>query len=214
MVVNPFAKRKATVQQEPLQDFGEALKEKEEGKRQRRSAAKDTPRRTSTRRVTARSKKAKEVDKQTPSAGETDISSHKDNTFEKGKTEATGKPESQGSQTIRQQGKETPEAGGGATPETADPNLGTREYKVLSPGLPRTASHIEWRRRLGQNPAFLEAVERALANRRKELETCNQELEENPSDEEIKEKAAQLQHMVWLFEDTIQRVREGTYHQR
>ena len=67
---------------------------------------------------------------------------------------------------------------------------------------------------MGQNPAFLEAVERSLANRRKELETCNQELEENPSDEEIKEKAAQLQHRVWLFEDTIHRVKEGTYHQR
>lgn len=99
-------------------------------------------------------------------------------------------PEIQGSQTIRQQGKETPEAGGGATSETADPNLATREYKVLSRGLPWTASHIEWRRRLGQNPSFLEVLERSLANRRKELETCNQELEENPSDKEIKEKAS------------------------
>ena len=49
---------------------------------------------------------------------------------------------------------------------------------------------------MGQNPAFLEALERSLANRRKELETCNQELEENPSDKEIKKKAAQLQHRV------------------
>ena len=213
MVVNSFAKRKATVQRESLQDSGEALKEKEEGKRPRRSAAKDTPRRTLAKWATARSKKAKEADKQTPSARETDISSHNDNTFEKEEPEVTGKPEGQGNQIIRQQSKETPEVGGGATSETANPNPGTREYKVLSPWLPRTASHIEWRRRLGQNPAFLEAVERSLANRRKELETCNQELEENPSDKEIKEKAAQLQHMVWLFEDTILQVREGTYHQ-
>ena len=192
MVVNSFAKRKATVQQESLQDSGEALKEKEGGKRPRRSGAKDTPRKTSPKRVTVRSKKAKEADKQTPSARETDISSHNDNTFEKEEPEVTGKLEGQGNQIIRQQSKETPEVGGGATSETANPNPGTREYKVLSPGLPWTASHIEWRRRLGQNPAFLEVVERLLANRRKELETCNQELEEIPSDEEIKEEAAQL----------------------
>ena len=46
------------------------------------------------------------------------------------------------------------------------------------------------------------------------VDICNQELEENPLDEEIKEKAAQLQHRVWLFDDTIHRVKEGTYHQR
>ena len=71
MVANSFSKRKATVQQESLQDLGEALKEKEEGKRPRRSAAKDTPRRTSARRASARSKKAKEADKQASSARET-----------------------------------------------------------------------------------------------------------------------------------------------
>ena len=53
-----------------------------------------------------------------------------------------------------------------------------------------------------------------MAKKRKELDICNQELEENPSDEEIKEKAARLQHTVWLFKDIIHRVREGTYHQR
>ena len=67
--------------------------------------------------------------------------------------------------------------------------LGTRKYKILSPGLPQTVKHIEWRK-LGQNPAFLVAVEKALANRRKELATYNQELEGNPSDKEVKEKAA------------------------
>ena len=125
-MVNSFAKRKATVQHESLQDSGEVLKEKEEGKRPRRSAAKDTPRRTSARRVTARPKKAKEADKQTPYTREKDISSHKDNTFKKKEPEATGKPESQGNQTIRQQSKEAPEGGGEATSETADPNPGTR----------------------------------------------------------------------------------------
>ena len=79
---------------------------------------------------------------------------------------------------------------GEAVPETTDPKLVTRDYKIISPEIPRTAKCIEWRRRLGQNPAFLTAVEKALANRRKELATCNQELEENPSDKEVKEKAA------------------------
>ena len=115
--------------------------------------------------MTATSKKAKEADKQTPSARETDITSLKDSTFKKEGLEAAGELECQGNQTMRQQSRETLEAGGGATSETVNPNPSTREYKVLSPWLPRTASHIEWRRRLGQNPAFLEAVERSLTRR-------------------------------------------------
>ena len=51
-----------------------------------------------------------------------------------------------------------------------------------------------------------------MVKKRKELDIYNQELEENPSDEETKEKAAQLQHRVWLFEDTIHLVKKGTYH--
>ena len=101
-----------------------------------------------------------------------------------------------GSRTIRQQSKEVPGEGGEATSKTADSNLGPKEYKVLSPGLQQTADRIEWRRRLGQNPAFLGAVERSLVKKRKELDICNQELEENPLDEVIKEKVAQLQHRV------------------
>ena len=54
-------------------------------------------------------------------------------------------------------------------------------------------------------------MERSLVMKRKELDICNQELELNPLDEVIREKAAQLQHRVWLFEDSIHRVKEGTY---
>ena len=57
-------------------------------------------------------------------------------------------------------------------------------------------------------------MERSLAKKRKELDICNPELEETPSDEAVREKVAQLQHRVWLFEDTIHRVKEGIYHQR
>ena len=137
MVVNPFAKRKATVQREPLQDCGEALKEKEEGKRQRRSAAKDTPRRTSTRRGAARSKRVKEVDQPSPAAKEKGIPVLKDNNREKGDSKVTGKPENQGSQAIRQQDEEAPETGGGAVPETTDTKLAqgiTRSYPLGSLG--------------------------------------------------------------------------------
>ena len=45
------------------------------------------------------------------------------------------------------------------TPEVTASDLPPREYKVLSPLLPRTPRHIEWRRRLGQNPAFLPALD-------------------------------------------------------
>ena len=45
------------------------------------------------------------------------------------------------------------------TPEVTVSGLPLREYKVLSPLLPQTPRHIEFRRRLGQNPAFLPALE-------------------------------------------------------
>ena len=159
-----------------------------------------------------RPRKAKEAGKQTPNTRKKNTSPHKDRTSDKEEPKVMGKPESQEDQIARQQNKEASEEGGEATSKTADSNLGPRDYKVLSPGLQRTANRIEWRRRLGQNPAFLGAVERSLAKKRKELDTCNQELEENPSDKEIKEKATQLQHRIWLFEDTINWVKEGTYH--
>ena len=112
------------------------------------------------------------------------------------------------------QNKQIKEAGRGVTPEVTVSNLAPREYKILSPLLPRTPRHIEWRRRLGQNPAFLPALEGALTNKRKELAACHQELEEDPKSKENKDKAVQLQRMVWLFEDSIHRVKSGTYHLR
>ena len=57
-------------------------------------------------------------------------------------------------------------------------------------------------------------MERSLAKKRKELDICNQELEENPSDEVVREKVAQLQHKDRLLEDTIHGVKEDVYHQR
>ena len=61
VIASSSAKRKATVQRDTLQESGGALKEKEEGKRPRRSAAKGIPRRTSARKAAAKLKKAKEA---------------------------------------------------------------------------------------------------------------------------------------------------------
>ena len=44
---------------------------------------------------------------------------------------------------------------------------------------------------LGQNPKFLEALERSLA-KKKELSICNQKLEESPLEKAVREKVAQL----------------------
>ena len=64
--------------------------------------------------------------------------------------EATEEMESQGDQISETQNKDIKEARGGVTSEATVPNLGTRDYKILSPLLPRTPRHIEWRRRLGR----------------------------------------------------------------
>ena len=75
------------------------------------------------------------------------------------------------------------------TPEVTVSDLPPREYKVLSPLLPWTPRHIEWRRRLGQNPAFLPALKRVLIKARKKLVAHSQDLEEDPMTREDKDKA-------------------------
>ena len=74
--------------------------------------------------------------------------------------------------------------------------------------------HIEWRRRLGQNPVFLPALERALIKARKELVVHYQDLEEDPATRDDKDQAGRRQQIVWLLEDSIHRVKSGTYHLR
>ena len=80
--------------------------------------------------------------------------------------------------------------------------------------LPWTPRHIEFRRRLGQNLAFLPALKRALIKARKKLVAHHQDLKEDPTTREDKDKAVPHQGMVWLFEDSIHRVKAGTYHLR
>ena len=86
----------------------------------------------------------------------------------------------------------------------------TREHKAPSPLLPQTLRHIELRRRLGQNKAFLPALERALIKARGRLAAHHQNLKQGPTSRENEES----QCMVWLLEDSIQKVKAGTYHLR
>ena len=70
--------------------------------------------------------------------------------------------------------------------------------------------HIELRRRLGQNMAFLPALKRALIKARGRLAAHHQNLKQDPTSRENKDG----QCMVVLLEDSIQRVKAGTYHLR
>ena len=87
------------------------------------------------------------------------------------------------------------------------PNHPLREHGVPSPLLPQTLRHLELRRRLGQNKAFLPALERALTKARGRLAAHPQDWKQARENEES-------QCMVWLLEDSIQKVKAGTYHLR
>ena len=199
-------KRKATVQGDSSLESGRAPKAEGEGKRLRRSAGKDTPRRTLARKAAEKLRKTKDMDKHLPLARRTGNLLPKGSALQGEGVEATGEMETELKWDLISETQNAPEVTGS--------DLSPREYKVHSPLLPRTPRHIEWRRQLGQNPAFLPALERALIKARKELVTHNQDLEEDPTTREDKGKAVRCQRMVWLLEDSIHRVKSGTYHLR
>ena len=76
--------------------------------------------------------------------------------------------------------------------------------------LPRKVRRIELRRRLGQNKAFLPALERALTKARGGVAVQAQNLEQGHTSGESEESHS----LVWLLEDSIQKVKAGTYHLR
>ena len=86
----------------------------------------------------------------------------------------------------------------------------TKEHKAPSLVLPQTFRHVELRRRLGQNEALLPALERALIKARGRLAVHHQNLKQGHTSGESEEG----QCMVWLLEDSIQKVKAGTYHLR
>ena len=85
-----------------------------------------------------------------------------------------------------------------------------KEQKVQPPLLPQTFRCIELRRRLGHNKAFLPALERALIKARGRLARQPQGQKQGPASREREDG----QCMVWLLEDSIQKVKAGTYHLR
>ena len=87
------------------------------------------------------------------------------------------------------------------------PNQPPRELKhsTLSP---QTLRRTELRRRLGQNKAFLPALERALTKVREKLASHRPGLKQGSTAKESEEDWC----IVWLLEDTIQKVKAGTYH--
>ena len=91
--------------------------------------------------------------------------------------------------------------------EAITPNHPLREHRVPSSLHPQTLRHLELRRRLGQNKAFLPALKRALTKARGRLAA-------HPQDWKQARENKESQCMVWLLEDSIQKVKAGTYHLR
>ena len=85
-----------------------------------------------------------------------------------------------------------------------------KEPKAPPLVLPKKVRRIELRRRLGQNKAFLPALERALTKARGRVAVQPQNLKQGHTPGESEES----QSLVWLLEDSIQKVKAGTYHSR
>ena len=88
-----------------------------------------------------------------------------------------------------------------------NPNQPPKEVK-LSTLVPQTLRRMEVRRRLGQNKAFLPALERALTKAKEKLASHCQNSKQSSAPKESDEDRC----IVWLLEDTIQKVKAGTYH--
>ena len=120
-----------------------------------------------------------------------------------------------GSNEVKSEGieAEKPEVGwngaGKATKVTGSisPSQPPRELKP-STLISQTLRRTELRRRLGQNKAFLPALERALTKVRGKLASHRQSPKQGSAPRESKEDRC----IVWLLEDTIQKVKAGTYH--
>ena len=83
------------------------------------------------------------------------------------------------------------------------PNQSPEEVKPSTLSL-QTVRSTELRRRLGQNTAFLPTLEKALT---KVKESC----QSSKRDPDLKE-SNEDRCVVWLIEDTIQWIKEGTFH--
>ena len=129
----------------------------------------------------------------------------------RGATEGSKKNADEGKQPPTTKGTEAAPFQGSVPPQgetgASTPNYPLREQGAPSPSLPQTLRHLELRRRLGQNKSFLPALERALTKARGRLAA-------HPQDWKQARENKESQCMVWLLEDSIQKVKAGTYHLR
>ena len=173
-------KRKATHQKDPNPESGIVPKTPGGGKKQKELIEKDTLRRTSARKTADKLKRATEENNHLLFA--------------------------RGTKDVPLQDVAPQERGVEAISSDGLP----KEQKVQPPSLPQTLRRTELRRRLGQNKAFLPALERALIKARGRLAVQPQGLKQGPASREREDG----QCMVWLLEDSIQKVKAGTYHLR
>ena len=74
--------------------------------------------------------------------------------------------------------------------------------------LPRKVRRLELKRKLGQNKAFLPALKRALDRARGGVPVQVQNLGRGRTSGEGEESHS----LVWLLEESIQKIKAGTYH--
>ena len=76
--------------------------------------------------------------------------------------------------------------------------------------LPRKVRRLELKRKIGQNRTFLPALKRALDRARGGVAVQVQNLEQGHTSGESEESHS----LVWLLEDSIQKIKAGTYHSK
>ena len=91
-------------------------------------------------------------------------------------------------------------------PGTANSGQPSKEEKPPTLAL-QPLRHTEARTRLGQNPTLLPVLERALAKAKAKLVPHCQ----NPQQNLVPKDSDDDWCVVWLLEDTIQKVNTGTY---
>ena len=83
-----------------------------------------------------------------------------------------------------------------------------KEHKAPTLVIPRKVRCLELKRKLGQNKAFLPALERALDRAKGGVPAQVQSLGRDRTSGEGEESHS----LVWLLEESIQKIKAGTYH--
>ena len=65
-----------------------------------------------------------------------------------------------------------------------------------------------------KDPKFLTALERCLVKKSKDLDILNEELHNDPHNEDLRDHIIHAQNEAGLIEESIRRVKDGTYHLR